>query len=47
MKKKLAVIIAILLVMAIVIGITVSNLKFRGDLRNLFGKTITKNSRWI
>ena len=32
MKKKLAVIIALLLVIAIVIGITVSNLKFRGDL---------------
>ena len=35
MKKKLAVIIAILLVMAIVIGITVSNLKFRGDLTEI------------
>lgn len=35
MKKKLAVIIAILLVMAIVIGITVSNLRFRGDLTEI------------
>ena len=35
MKKKLAVIIAILLVIAIVIGITVSNLRFRGDLTEI------------
>ena len=35
MKKKLAVIIALLLVIAIVIGITVSNLKFRGDLTEI------------
>ena len=38
MKKKLAVIIALLLVIAIVIGITVSNLKFRGDLTELVRK---------
>ena len=35
MKKKLAVIIALLLVIAIVIGITVSNLKYRGDLTEI------------
>ncbi len=35
MKKKLAVIIALLLVIAIVIGITVSNLRFRGDLTEI------------
>lgn len=35
MKKKLAVIIAILLVIAIVIGITVSNLRFRGELTEI------------
>ena len=35
MKKKLAAIIAILLVIAIVIGITVSNLRFRGDLTEI------------
>lgn len=35
MKKKLAVIIAILLVVAIVIGITVSNLRVRGDLTEI------------
>lgn len=35
MKKKLVVIIAILLVIAIVIGITVSNLRFRGDLTEI------------
>lgn len=35
MKKKLAVIIAILLVITIVIGITVSNLRFRGDLTEI------------
>ena len=35
MKKKLAIIIAILLVIAIVIGITVSNLRVRGDLTEI------------